>query len=131
MIIYKDIISGDEVLSDTYNIVEKDGLLLECDCKKYMKKKNEDFALEGANPSAEEGGDDAGGDDEAVMVHDIEDQFRLVWLKVEDGAKPSKDAFKSHLKGIYSLSFSFPWMLMNSLHEKGPAEARGQGCPRG
>lgn len=33
------------------------------------------------------------------MVHDIEDQFRLVWLKTEEGLKPSKDAFKAHLKG--------------------------------
>jgi hypothetical protein len=32
------------------------------------------------------------------MVHDIEDQFRLVWLKTEEGLKPSKDGFKSHLK---------------------------------
>lgn len=33
-----------------------------------------------------------------VMVHDIEDQFRLHWLKTEEGMKPSKDAFKAHLK---------------------------------
>lgn len=63
-----------------------------------MKNKNEDFELEGANPSAEEAGE-GGGDGEAVMVHDIEDQFRLVWLKTEEGLKPSKDAYKSHIKG--------------------------------
>jgi hypothetical protein len=40
------------------------------------------------------------------MVHDIEDQFRLVWLKQEEGMKPSKDAFKSHLKST-SLSRVF------------------------
>ncbi|KAJ5882929.1 Translationally-controlled tumor protein [Penicillium subrubescens] len=100
MIIYEDIISGDEILSDTFKITpSKDcPILWETDCRKYLKKKNEDFELAGANPSAEEAGED-GGDDEAVMVHDIEDQFRLVWLKTEEGLKPSKEAFKSHLKG--------------------------------
>ncbi|KAJ5682994.1 Translationally-controlled tumor protein [Penicillium macrosclerotiorum] len=100
MIIYEDIISGDEILSDTFKITPaKDcPILWETDCRKYLKKKNEDFELAGANPSAE--GGDEGGDDEgeAVMVHDIEDQFRLVWLKTEEGLKPSKDAFKGHLK---------------------------------
>ena len=81
----------------------------ECDCKKFMKKKNEDFELEGANPSAEEGGD-GGGDEEAVMVHDIEDQFRLVWLKTEEGMKPSKDAFKAHLKGKTLLTVWLGWI---------------------
>lgn len=93
---FQDIVSDDELLSDTFKIKEN-GLLWECDCRKFLKKKNEDFELEGANPSAEDGGD-AGGDDEAVMVHDIEDQFNLNWLKVEEGMKPSKDAFKAHLK---------------------------------
>lgn len=95
----QDLISGDELLSDTFNIKE-DGVLWECDCKKFMKNKNEDIQLEGSNPSAE-GGDDGGGEGEAVMVHDIEDQFRLVWLKSEEGMKPSKEAFKSHLKSVF------------------------------
>lgn len=67
-----------------------------------MKNKNENVQLEGANPSAEEG-EDAGGEGESVMVHDIEDQFRLVWLKTEEGLKPSKDAYKSHLKSMFSV----------------------------
>ncbi|KAF7589232.1 hypothetical protein BBP40_004574 [Aspergillus hancockii] len=111
MIIYTDIISGDEVLSDTFNIKEVDGVFYECDCKKYLKKTNEDFELEGANPSAE-GGDDEGGEGESVMVHDIEDQFRLVWLKAEEGLKPSKDAFKSHLK-------TYMKKVLTKLQEKG------------
>lgn len=87
------------MLSDTFRITPAADcpILWETNCKKYLKKKNEDFELEGANPSAEEGGDD-GGEGEAVMIHDIEDQFRLVWLKTEEGLKPSKDAFKAHLK---------------------------------
>ncbi|KAJ6078311.1 hypothetical protein N7467_008064 [Penicillium canescens] len=99
MIIYKDIVSGDELISDTFNLVPaKDcDILWEADCRKYLKKKNEDFALEGANPSAEDA-EEEGGEGEAVMVHDIEDQFRLVWLKPEEGLKPSKESYKSHLK---------------------------------
>lgn len=71
------------------------------------------------------------------MVHDIEDQFRLVWLKQEDGLKPSKDGFKSHLKSSFCLSlynvanstnlFTFPAYLkkvMKKLEEIGaPAES--------
>ncbi|EAU34180.1 conserved hypothetical protein [Aspergillus terreus NIH2624] len=115
MIIYKDIISGDEVLSDTFNIKTVDNVFYECDCRKYLKKTNEDFELEGANPSAE-GGDEEGGEGEQVMVHDIEDQFRLVWLKTEEGMKPSKDAFKGHLK-------TYMKKVLQKLQEKGADEA--------
>lgn len=115
MIIYKDIVSGDELLADTFKIQEVDKVLWECDCRKYLKSKNEDFQLEGANPSAEEA-EEGGGEGEAVMVHDIEDQFNLVWLKTEEGMKPSKDAFKSHLK-------TYMKKVLTKLQEKGaPAE---------
>lgn len=50
------------------------------------------------------------------MVHDIEDQFRLVWLKTEEGMKPSKDAFKSHLK-------TYMKKVLAKLQEKGVPEA--------
>lgn len=92
------------MLSDTFNIKPAADcpILWETDCRKYLKKANEDFELEGANPSAE-GGDEEGGEGEAVMVHDIEDQFRLVWLKTEEGLKPSKDSFKAHLKSSFFL----------------------------
>ncbi|KAJ5676492.1 Translationally-controlled tumor protein [Penicillium sp. IBT 18751x] len=118
MIIYEDIISGDEILSDTFNIKPAADcpILWETDCRKYLKKANEDFTLEGANPSAEDG-EEEGGEGEAVMVHDIEDQFRLVWLKQEEGLKPSKDGFKSHLK-------TYLKKVMKKLEENGaPAES--------
>lgn len=88
------------MLSDTFKIKPAADcpILWETDCRKYLKKQSEDFQLEGANPSAEDADDNDGGEGEAVMVHDIEDQFRLVWLKTEEGLKPSKDAFKAHLK---------------------------------
>ncbi|KAL1959478.1 hypothetical protein VTO42DRAFT_1923 [Malbranchea cinnamomea] len=121
MIIYKDIITGDEILSDTYKRIEvPGGVLWEVDCKKYPKKAV-DFQLEGANPSAE-GGDDygAGGDDDGptVMVHDIEEAFQLQWLNVDESGnslKPSKEAFKSHLKNYVKT-------LNNKLKERGASE---------
>ncbi|KAL2220538.1 TCTP family protein [Thermoascus aurantiacus ATCC 26904] len=116
MIIYKDILSGDELFSDTFNIKEVDGVLWEADCRKYLKGA-ETFQLEGANPSAtgedaDEGGD---GEGERKMVYDIEDQFRLVWLKAEEGMKPSKEAFKAHLK-------SYVKKVNNKLKERGASE---------
>ncbi|PGH03183.1 hypothetical protein GX51_04218 [Blastomyces parvus] len=119
MIIYKDIITGDELISDTWKLTDvPGGVLWECDCKKYRQGK-QDFQLEGANPSAE-GGEDDGGDDgtPGKMVHDIEEAFQLNWLQPdEDGndPKPSKDAFKSHLK-------SYVRRLNETLKKKGASE---------
>ncbi|KAJ5648850.1 Translationally-controlled tumor protein [Penicillium longicatenatum] len=118
MIIYTDIISGDEILSDTYKITPAEDcpILWETNCRKYTKKVGEDFELAGANPSAEDAADDDNGEAEMVMVHDIEDQFRLVWLKVEEGLKPSKDAFKAHLKAYIK-------KINKALTDKGDEEA--------
>lgn len=58
--------------------------------------------LEGANPSAEEGGDeDYSGEGGGEMVHDIEVSFQLHWLKLDENGhetKPPKEQFKAHLK---------------------------------
>jgi hypothetical protein len=112
------------MLSDTFNIQEADGgVLWEADCRKYLKGA-ENFELEGANPSAE--GDDVeeGGEGTQTMVHDIEEQFRMVWLKTDEGMKPSKDAFKGHLKSTFCLHFPYyqngkfkilTWIVVTSL----------------
>jgi len=49
-----------------------------------------------------------GGQDEGpkVMVHDIEEAFQLQWLKVDESGndmKPSKEAFRAHLKCMQTL----------------------------
>jgi hypothetical protein len=90
------------LLSDTFKIQEVDGVLWQCDCRKYLKG-SENYELEGANPSAEDNEDEGDAEGVQTMVHDIEDQFRLVWLKQEEGMKPSKDAYKSHLKSMKPL----------------------------
>ncbi|ERF74430.1 hypothetical protein EPUS_06608 [Endocarpon pusillum Z07020] len=93
MIIYKDIITGDEILSDTFKIIDVGDGLWEVDLKK-VTKGGDNFVLEGANPSAE--GEDAeeSGDTENKQVLDIEDQFRL--NKMEGGM--DKKTFTSDLK---------------------------------
>jgi len=96
MIIYRDITTDnkDEIISDTYKLIEAGDGLWEVDCK-MITKGAENFVLEGANPSAEGDDADEGGEGgETQRVLDIEDQFRL--NKIE--GKPSKKGFQSEIK---------------------------------
>ncbi|XP_021856751.1 translationally-controlled tumor protein homolog [Spinacia oleracea] len=79
MLIYEDLISGDELLSDSYECKELfNGCLWEVDGKWVVKENRGVFNI-GANPSAEVGEDDneAVDDGETVKVVDIVDNFRL------------------------------------------------------
>ncbi|KAF2222550.1 microtubule/calcium-binding protein [Elsinoe ampelina] len=90
MIIFKDLITGDEVLSDSYDLKEIDGVVYEADCKKIaVGGENIDI---GANPSAE-GGDDEGADDATQTVIDIVHSFRLNETSFD------KKSYLGHLKG--------------------------------
>ncbi|XP_074276117.1 translationally-controlled tumor protein homolog [Silene latifolia] len=75
MLVYQDLCSGDELLSDSFTYKELfEGVLWEVEGKWVVQG-----ALEvdiGANPSAE-GGEDESVDDQAVKVVDIVDTFRL------------------------------------------------------
>ncbi|KAG4949164.1 hypothetical protein AAZX31_15G141600 [Glycine max] len=75
MLVYQDLLTGDELLSDSfrYNEIEN-GMLWEVEGK-WVVKGAVDVDI-GANPSAE-GGEDEGVDDAAVKVVDIVDTFRL------------------------------------------------------
>ncbi|KAF9604919.1 hypothetical protein IFM89_011286 [Coptis chinensis] len=71
MLVYQDLLTGDELLSDSFPYKEiENGMLWE-----WVVKGAVDFDI-GANPSAE-GGDEEGVDDTAVKVVDIVDTFRL------------------------------------------------------
>lgn len=76
MLVYQDILSGDELLSDSFPYKEiQNGMLWEVEGKwVFQGAVNVDI---GANPSAEGGDDDEGVDDQAVKVVDIADTFRL------------------------------------------------------
>ncbi|PSN74979.1 microtubule/calcium-binding protein [Corynespora cassiicola Philippines] len=89
MIIYKDSLTGDEIISDSYNLKEVDGVAYEADCKKItIGAENIDI---GANPSAEDG--DEATDDQAQTVIDVVHSFRLNETSFD------KKTYLSHLKG--------------------------------
>ena len=75
MLVYQDLLSGDELLSDSFPYKEiENGMLWEVEGK-WVVNGAIDVDI-GANPSAE-GGEDEGVDDTAVKVVDIVDTFRL------------------------------------------------------
>ncbi|XP_065863665.1 translationally-controlled tumor protein homolog [Euphorbia lathyris] len=75
MLVYQDLLTGDELLSDSFPYKEiENGMLWEVDGK-WVVQGAVDVNI-GANPSAE-GGEDEGVDDQAVKVVDIVDTFRL------------------------------------------------------
>lgn len=88
MIIYKDIITGDEVLSDSYNVKEVDGAVYEADCKK-INVGGENIDI-GANPSSEEA--EEGVEDGLQTVIDVVHSFRLQQTSFD------KKTYLSHLK---------------------------------
>ncbi|TPX68295.1 hypothetical protein CcCBS67573_g07229 [Chytriomyces confervae] len=75
MLLFTDIISGDEVLSDAYKIVEVDDFLMEVDCQ-MIKIKEGDVDI-GANASAEGGGDEDGVEEGEQIVNNVIYSFRL------------------------------------------------------
>jgi len=103
MIIYKDIVTGDEIISDTYKLIEKDDTVYEVDCQK-VSKGADTFDI-GANPSAEEA--EEGLDEGTKQVIDVVDSFRYNYLgdeATQDRAfKTKKDfagQFKTYLKKV-------------------------------
>ncbi|XP_057494380.1 translationally-controlled tumor protein homolog [Actinidia eriantha] len=76
MLVYQDLLTGDELLSDSFPYKEiENGVLWEVEGKWVVQGAiNVDI---GANPSAEGGDEDEGVDDQAVKVVDIVDTFRL------------------------------------------------------
>jgi len=74
--VYQDKLSGDELLSDSFEYRELyEGVLWEVDGK-WVVQGALDVDI-GANPSAEGGGEDEGVEDAAAKVVDIVDTFRL------------------------------------------------------
>ncbi|CAH9129779.1 unnamed protein product [Cuscuta epithymum] len=75
MLVYQDLLSGDELLSDSFPYKEiENGILWEVDGK-WVVQGGIDVDI-GANPSAE-GGEDEVVEDQSVKVVDIVDTFRL------------------------------------------------------
>jgi len=90
MLIFKDIISGDEMISDVYNLKEVDGVLYEADCQMITIKKGADVDI-GANASAEEAAEEL--EDGVETVNNIVSSFRLNQTQFD------KKSYLTHLKG--------------------------------
>ncbi|AQK67706.1 Translationally-controlled tumor protein-like protein [Zea mays] len=91
MLVYQDLLSGDELLSDSFTYKElENGVLWEVEGK-WVTQGPVDVDI-GANPSAE-GGEDESVDDTAVKVVDIVDTFRL-----QEQPPFDKKSFVSYIK---------------------------------
>ncbi|KAK5997447.1 Translationally-controlled tumorhomolog-like protein [Cladobotryum mycophilum] len=90
MLLFYDIISGDEIISDSFDPKEVDGIVYEADCAMItLEAVNVDT---GANASAE-GGDEEGVEDQAVKVNNILSTFRLQSTSFD------KKSYLAYLKG--------------------------------
>ncbi|KAG5665656.1 hypothetical protein KAF25_009781 [Fusarium avenaceum] len=89
MLIFKDILTGDELLSDSYDLKEVDGIVYEADCA--MIEEGAVSVNTGANASAEEAAEDL--DDQTVKVNNIVNSFRLQSTSFD------KKSFLTYLKG--------------------------------
>ncbi|KAG6029382.1 hypothetical protein E4U41_000358 [Claviceps citrina] len=90
MIIFKDILTGDEIISDSYDLKEVDGIVYEADCAMITEEAVQ--VDTGANASAE-GGDEDGPEDQAVKVNNIVHSFRLQSTSFD------KKGYLAYLKG--------------------------------
>jgi len=89
MIIYKDILNGDELVSDSYEPKEVDGAVYEVDCA--MIEEGNVSVDTGANASAEEAEEDL--DDAVVKVNNVIASFRLQATSFD------KKGYLAYLKG--------------------------------
>jgi len=105
MIIFKDILTGDEVISDSYDLKTIDDTVYEVDGKKITKgAENIDI---GANPSAEE--QEEALDETSVQVIDIVDAFRF--QKIDFDKKSYLSQLKAYMRKVKA-----------ALKEKGASE---------
>ncbi|CDK27405.1 unnamed protein product [Kuraishia capsulata CBS 1993] len=89
MLIFKDVISGDELLSDAYEPKLVDNAVFEADCQ-MITVGSGDVDI-GANPSAEDGGEDL--EDGAQTVNNVVYSFRLQQTSFD------KKSFLVYIKG--------------------------------
>ncbi|KAF3800277.1 Translationally-controlled tumor protein-like [Colletotrichum gloeosporioides] len=122
MIIYKDILTGDEIISDSYDLKEIAGTVYEADCAmitegtvNVARRNNSGRMLTeqrsdtGANASAEEA--DEGIEDAEVKVNNIVHSFRLQSTQFD------KKSYLTYLKGYMKA-------VKTALQEKGADEAK-------
>ncbi|XP_015906873.1 translationally-controlled tumor protein homolog [Parasteatoda tepidariorum] len=99
MIIFKDLITGDEMFTDSSKYKVVDDCIYEVECR-HVSRKQGDIQLDGANPSQEE--TDEGTDESVESGLDLVLNQRLV----ETGF--TKNDFKSYLK-LYTKTLQDKW----------------------
>lgn len=90
MKIFTDIFSGDELLSDAYDVKLVDGVVYEADCAMVQIRQGGDFDI-GANASAEEAAEDV--EDGVETVNNVVNSFRLQQTQFD------KKSFLTYIKG--------------------------------
>ncbi|KAL3583051.1 PREDICTED: translationally-controlled tumor protein homolog [Populus euphratica] len=138
MLVYQDLLSGDELLSDSFPYKEiENGILWEVEGK-WVVQGAVDVDI-GANPSAEGGDEDEGVDDQTVKVVDIVDTFRLqeqpafdkkqfvtymkrfIKLLSEKLDDENKEHFKKNIEGATKFLLSkikdFQFFVGESMHD--------------
>ena len=94
MIIYKDILTGDEIISDSYDLKEVDGAVYEVDCAMITLGAIE--VNTGANASAEEA--EEGVEDGEQKVNNVVNSFRLQSTQFDK--KSYLVALKGYMKAV-------------------------------
>ena len=96
MLLYTDVISGDEMFSDAFPVKLVDDIVYEVDCQTVTVKEGADVDI-GANPSAEE--QDEGTEDGTKTVNNVVHSFRLQPTAFSD-KKQYTTFLKKYMKAI-------------------------------
>ncbi|KAI2798108.1 hypothetical protein RDWZM_000034 [Blomia tropicalis] len=108
MLIFKDLITGDEMFTDSSKIKLINGCVWEVECN-YIIRKQGEVLLDGANPSAEEF--DEGTDETSESGYDLVLNQRLVETSF------SKADYKNYLK-TYTKTLQEKWKALEWSEEK-------------
>jgi len=120
MIIYKDALTDDEIISDSYDIKEVDGVAYEVDCQMIIEGAVQ--VDTGANASAEEA--EEGVEDEAVKVNNVVNSFRLQSTTFD------KKSYLSYLKGYMKAVKKYLQEAGKSEEEVKDFETKAQGLAK-
>jgi hypothetical protein len=107
MLLYKDIISGDEMITDAFDLKEVDDLVFEVDCKMITIREGADVDI-GANASAEEAAEEL--EDGMISVNNVVYSMRLVETQFD------KKSYMTYIKGYMKKVKAY-------LEEKSPERA--------
>ena len=92
MLLYRDLISGDEMFSDAFKITEVGDIAFEVDCRMISMKEGVDIDI-GANPSAEGAAEEEVMEEGMTTVNNVVYSFRLQETSFD------KKSYMTYIKG--------------------------------